>query len=190
MKTKEIIRRADKLAKPFRVVDGEKFHLKDIDPADTLAFDSEDKPRSKEALAMGIDALAELQEILYAQSRWAVLLIFQAMDAAASESSIVATMRRRWSSAFIAKSSIGRGCRRSSSPRTSGRIATRTYDTSSDTWRGTASSSASSFSTSRGRSNGSVSSSDSKLRRRTGSSRPTTSRSVSSGTTTCRPTRS
>jgi len=69
MKTKELIRRADKLAKPFRVVDAEKFHLKDIDPADTLGFDSEDKPRSKEALAMGIDALAELQEILYAQSR-------------------------------------------------------------------------------------------------------------------------
>ena len=40
MKTKELIRRADKLAKPFRVVDAEKFHLKDIDPADTLGFDS------------------------------------------------------------------------------------------------------------------------------------------------------
>ncbi len=88
MKTKELIRRADKLAKPFRVVDGEKFHLKDIDPADTLGFDSEDKPRSKEALAMGIDALAELQEILYAQNRWAVLLIFQAMDAAGKDGTI------------------------------------------------------------------------------------------------------
>jgi len=88
MKTKEIIRRADKLAKPFRVVDGEKFHLKDIDPADTLGFGSEDKPRSKEALAMGIDALAELQEILYAQNRWAVLLIFQAMDAAGKDGTI------------------------------------------------------------------------------------------------------
>ncbi|HWO91040.1 MAG TPA: polyphosphate kinase 2 family protein [Methylomirabilota bacterium] len=88
MKTKELIRRADKLAKPFRVVDAEKFHLKDIDPADTLGFDSEDKPRSKEALAMGIDALAELQEILYAQSRWAVLLIFQAMDAAGKDGTI------------------------------------------------------------------------------------------------------
>jgi PPK2 family polyphosphate:nucleotide phosphotransferase len=88
MKTKELIRRADKLAKPFRVVDGEKFHLKDIDPADTLGFDSEDKPRSKEALAMGIDALAELQDILYAQNRWAVLLIFQAMDAAGKDGTI------------------------------------------------------------------------------------------------------
>jgi hypothetical protein len=42
MKTKEIIRRAGKLAKPFRVVDGKTFRLKDIDPADTLGFGSED----------------------------------------------------------------------------------------------------------------------------------------------------
>ena len=58
MKTAEIIRRAGKLAKPFRVVDSAKFRLKDIDPAETLEFGSEDKPRSKEVLAMGIDALA------------------------------------------------------------------------------------------------------------------------------------
>jgi PPK2 family polyphosphate:nucleotide phosphotransferase len=88
MKTKEIIRRAGKLAKPFRVADGEKFHLKDIDPADTLEFDSEDKPRSKEVLTMGISALAELQDMLYAQDRWAVLLIFQAMDAAGKDGTI------------------------------------------------------------------------------------------------------
>src|SRR5262249_34897970 len=79
MKLKEIIRQAGKLAKPFRITDGEKFRLKDIDPGDTLDFDSEDKPRSKEMLATGINALAELQDMLYAQSRWAVLLIFQAM---------------------------------------------------------------------------------------------------------------
>jgi PPK2 family polyphosphate:nucleotide phosphotransferase len=88
MNTKEIIRRAGKLAKPFRVADGEKFHLKDIDPADTLEFDSEDKPRSKEVLTMGISALAELQDMLYAQDRWAVLLIFQAMDAAGKDGTI------------------------------------------------------------------------------------------------------
>jgi PPK2 family polyphosphate:nucleotide phosphotransferase len=88
MKTKELIKRAGKLAKPFRVVDGEKFHLKDIDPGDTLEFDSEDKPRSKEILATGIDALAELQDMLYAQNRWAMLLIFQAMDAAGKDGTI------------------------------------------------------------------------------------------------------
>jgi PPK2 family polyphosphate:nucleotide phosphotransferase len=88
MKTKELIRRAGKLAKPFRVVDGDKFHLKDVDPADTLDFVSEDKPRFKEDPAMGIAAMAELQDMLHAQNRWAVLLIFQAMDAAGKDGTI------------------------------------------------------------------------------------------------------
>ncbi len=88
MGTKELIKRARKFAKPFRVTDGENFRLKDIDPGDTLDFESEDKPRAKEALAMGIEALAELQDMLYAQDRWAVLLIFQAMDAAGKDGTI------------------------------------------------------------------------------------------------------
>jgi PPK2 family polyphosphate:nucleotide phosphotransferase len=88
MKTKELIKRAKSFAKPFRVTDGEGFHLKDVDPGDTLDFGSEDKPRAKEALAMGIEALAKLQDMLYAQDRWAVLLIFQAMDAAGKDSTI------------------------------------------------------------------------------------------------------
>jgi PPK2 family polyphosphate:nucleotide phosphotransferase len=88
MKTKEISKRAGKLAKPFRVVDGDKFRLKDFDPGDTLEFDSEDKPHFKEALTSGIEALAALQDTLYAQNRWAVLLIFQAMDAAGKDGTI------------------------------------------------------------------------------------------------------
>jgi PPK2 family polyphosphate:nucleotide phosphotransferase len=88
MKTKEIIKRARKLAAPFRITNGERFRLKDIDPADTLHFDSGDKPRAKETLAMGVEVLAELQEMLYAQDRWAVLLIFQAMDAAGKDGAI------------------------------------------------------------------------------------------------------
>ena len=64
------------------------FRLKDIDPDDTLDLTSEDKPRAKEALAMGIDVLAELQDMLYAQDNWAVLLIFQAMDAAGKDGAI------------------------------------------------------------------------------------------------------
>jgi PPK2 family polyphosphate:nucleotide phosphotransferase len=88
MKTKEIFKRARKLAKPFRVSDGRKFRLKDFDPADTLDFKSEDKPRAKEALAAGIQALADLQDKLYAQDRWAVLLIFQAMDAAGKDGAV------------------------------------------------------------------------------------------------------
>ena len=84
---KNLIKKARKLAKPFRVTD-DGFRLKDIDPDDTLQFTSEDKPRAKEALAMGVDLLAELQDMLYAQDRWAVLLIFQAMDAAGKDGAI------------------------------------------------------------------------------------------------------
>jgi len=84
---KSLIKQARKLAKPFRVTD-DSFRLKDIDPGDTLEFTSEDKPRAKEALAMGIGLLAELQDMLYAQDRWAVLLIFQAMDAAGKDGAI------------------------------------------------------------------------------------------------------
>jgi len=90
MKKKEIkkmIKRARKLAEPFRVTD-DKFRLKDIDPDDTLDLTSEDKPRAKEALANGIELLAELQDRLYAQDSWAMLLIFQAMDAAGKDGAI------------------------------------------------------------------------------------------------------
>jgi len=84
---KEMIKQARKLAKPFRVTD-DSFRLKDIDPGDTLEFTSEDKPRAKEALGMGVDLLAELQDMLYAQDSWALLLIFQAMDAAGKDGAI------------------------------------------------------------------------------------------------------
>ena len=88
MKTKEIIEGSRRLARPYRVTNGKKFRLKDIDPGDTGKFSSEDKARSKEALQLGIDALAALQDVLYAQDRWAVLLIFQAMDAAGKDGTI------------------------------------------------------------------------------------------------------
>ena len=88
MEIKEVIKRAGNFAKPFRVTDGKGFHLKDIDPGDTLHLGAEDKPRAKEALATGVEALAELQDILYAQDRWAVLIIFQAMDAAGKDGAI------------------------------------------------------------------------------------------------------
>ena len=89
MKTKEIIKTARELAKPFRVTKGKNFRLKDVDPNDTLDFTKEaDKTRAKEALEMGVTALAELQDKLYAQDKWAVLLIFQAMDAAGKDGAI------------------------------------------------------------------------------------------------------
>jgi PPK2 family polyphosphate:nucleotide phosphotransferase len=88
VKTKEIIERARNFAKPFKVADGSSFSLKRVDPGDTLDFGAEDKPRAKEALATGVEALAELQDMLYAQDRWAVLLVFQAMDAAGKDGTI------------------------------------------------------------------------------------------------------
>jgi len=84
----KIARKAGKFAEPFRVTDGDRFRLKEFDPGDTLHLGSEDKPRAREALAMGVQALAEIQEMLYAQDRWGVLLIFQAMDAAGKDGAI------------------------------------------------------------------------------------------------------
>ena len=88
MNSKPLIKRARALAKDFRVTDGSRFRLKDIDPGDTHKFGDEDKPRAKEMLAHGVELLAELQDRLYAQDRWAVLLIFQAMDAAGKDGAI------------------------------------------------------------------------------------------------------
>ena len=89
MKTKELIKRSREVTEPFRVTKGKQFRLKDIDPEDTLWFTKEeDKPRSKEALAMGIAELAEMQDKLYAQDRWALLVVFQAMDAAGKDGAI------------------------------------------------------------------------------------------------------
>jgi len=88
MNTKQIRKRAHGFAKPFRVTNGKGFRLKDVDPGDTLHLGSEDKPRAKEALTVGTEALADLQDLLYAQDRWGVLLIFQAMDAAGKDGTI------------------------------------------------------------------------------------------------------
>jgi PPK2 family polyphosphate:nucleotide phosphotransferase len=88
MMKKSVIKSARKLASDYRVTDGKKFRLKDCDPGDTAGFQSEDKPRAKEALQNGVCALAELQDILYADDQWAVLLIFQAMDAAGKDGAI------------------------------------------------------------------------------------------------------
>jgi len=88
MKLKEIIKKARQFSEPFRVADGKGFRLKNFDAADTQDLKSEDKPRAKEALDIGIAALAQLQDMLYAQDRWAVLLVFQAMDAAGKDGAI------------------------------------------------------------------------------------------------------
>ncbi len=73
-------------AKPFRVEDGKDFRLKDFDPSETLGLKS--KEHAQERLEHGIARLAKLQEKLFAQDRWAILLILQAMDAAGKDSTI------------------------------------------------------------------------------------------------------
>src|SRR5437773_3864349 len=72
--------------KPLRGEDGSDFRFKDYDPADTLCLDSKD--RAKELLEKGIERLTKLQEKLYAQDRWGLLLIFQGMDAAGKDGTI------------------------------------------------------------------------------------------------------
>jgi PPK2 family polyphosphate:nucleotide phosphotransferase len=84
----DLIERARRFAQPYRIDRGKRFRMKDIDPDDCGDLTSEDKPRAQEALQVGIEAICELQDRLYAQDRWAVLLIFQAIDAAGKDSVI------------------------------------------------------------------------------------------------------
>ncbi|WP_306535921.1 polyphosphate kinase 2 family protein [Geobacter sp.] len=86
----KLIKKARSLAKSFRVEDGRKFRLKDFDPDETLGLEHEEgiKDRAANLLQQGVDILAEMQEKLYAQDRWALLLIFQAMDAAGKDGAI------------------------------------------------------------------------------------------------------
>jgi len=80
--------RARRFVKPFRVKDGRDFRLKDIDPGSTGNLESEDADAAREILQEGIELLADYQDKLYAQDRWALLLIFQAMDAAGKDGTI------------------------------------------------------------------------------------------------------
>ncbi|MDQ2870382.1 MAG: polyphosphate kinase 2 family protein [Acidobacteriota bacterium] len=76
-----------KLVRRYRVDNGKRFRLKDTDPDDTGGLDI-DKEEARRMLAEGVEQLAELQSKLFAQDRWAVLLVFQAMDAAGKDSTI------------------------------------------------------------------------------------------------------
>ena len=82
------IKRCREFCAPYRVTDGDKFRLKKIDPDDTGDLEAEDKPRAKEVLALGVETLADLQERLYAQDQWGILIILQAMDAAGKDGAI------------------------------------------------------------------------------------------------------
>src|SRR6202158_1382004 len=77
---------ARNVSKPYRVEHGQKFRLKGYDPADTAGLRSPE--HAEELLAKGIARMAELQDKLYAQDRWSLLLIFQGMDAAGKDGAI------------------------------------------------------------------------------------------------------
>jgi PPK2 family polyphosphate:nucleotide phosphotransferase len=88
MPRKEILERIEKFIDPYRVTKGKRFRLKDVDPDDTRGLKSDQKDEAKAVLAQGIEWLAEEQDKLYAQDRWSVLLVFQAMDAAGKDGTI------------------------------------------------------------------------------------------------------
>jgi PPK2 family polyphosphate:nucleotide phosphotransferase len=75
-----------RLIEPFRVADGRGFRLRDFDPADTRGVGS--KEEAQEYLKRGVVQLAAMQDRLYAQDQWGMLLIFQAMDAAGKDGAI------------------------------------------------------------------------------------------------------
>jgi len=77
----------ESLAHRFRIDKPSSFKLSDIDPCDTAGLDI-DKDEAKAMLKESIERLTQLQEMLYAQDRWAVLGIFQAMDAAGKDGAI------------------------------------------------------------------------------------------------------
>src|SRR5579862_9588171 len=77
---------ASKLSKPYRIDDGSKFRLKDFDSGDISHIHSKD--HAKKLLSQGVQAMAALQDKLYAQGCWSILLIFQAMDAAGKDGAI------------------------------------------------------------------------------------------------------
>ncbi|MRX69252.1 polyphosphate:nucleotide phosphotransferase, PPK2 family [Flavobacterium resistens] len=82
---KELLHRAKKFSEEYCVGDDKDFTLKD---KPTSYFGNESKSAIKETLQMGVKALAAMQDILYAQDKWSVLIIFQAMDAAGKDGAI------------------------------------------------------------------------------------------------------
>ena len=84
----EIRKQAKRLGERYRVDKGRGFRLKRFDPGDTAGLGDEYKDEAKDLLGAGVERLAELQEKLYAQDHWGVLLIFQAINAAGKDSAI------------------------------------------------------------------------------------------------------
>ena len=87
MPRKEVLDLIEKYVHPFRITKGKGFRLKDFDPGDTCGLRL-DKGEAAELLQRGTAWLAEEQDMLYAQDRWSLLLVFQAMDAAGKDGTI------------------------------------------------------------------------------------------------------
>ena len=87
MPRKEILDRIQKYIQPFRITKGAGFQLKNYDPGDTSGLKL-GKSEAFELLKKGSEWLAQEQDMLYAQDRWSLLLVFQAMDAAGKDSTI------------------------------------------------------------------------------------------------------
>lgn len=88
MTKKELVKKAKKFSKKYCVGKGNNFRLKDYETKAKFKLGSEGKPLINETLQMGIDALSAMQDILYAQDKWSLLVIFQAMDAAGKDGAI------------------------------------------------------------------------------------------------------
>src|SRR6202045_3491345 len=86
MKDHKLIEEASRLAEPFCITKGSKFRLKDFDPAETKGVKS--KKHAEKLLEQSSAIASQMQEKLYAQDRWALLLIFQGMDAAGKDGAI------------------------------------------------------------------------------------------------------
>jgi len=85
---KNELKQIKRLIEQYRITSGTGFTLKHIDPADTAWLKSDAKPEARDALKRGVEWLALQQDMLWAQDRWAVLIVFQAMDAAGKDGTI------------------------------------------------------------------------------------------------------
>jgi PPK2 family polyphosphate:nucleotide phosphotransferase len=82
-RSRQIQRDLERLIEPFRVTDGKKFRLAHVNPRDTRGIRS--KEQATDYLRFGVEMISALQQKLYAQDRWSVLVIIQAMDAAGKD---------------------------------------------------------------------------------------------------------
>src|SRR5437879_13667538 len=86
MKHRKQVKQASRIVEKYCITKGDKFRLKDYDPADTNGVKS--KQHAENILARRVGLLSDMQEKLYAQDRWALLLIFQSMDTAGKDGAI------------------------------------------------------------------------------------------------------